>query len=314
VTCNATINSTGIDDASPGKCACESPMTFIDGKCSCGKTSVYVGEAGAFVCVNCINATIYLKNKKNDSECNCVSTALKWNTTLGICNCPDNKVPYGKAPGVKCAVCKGANIVTNTLNETDANICNCPSTSFAFSITSAGVPSCDCIEKNSIVTLAQECLVCPSVIAEGGLGVVLAAHECKCTNTFIWKWADNACAKCSADDNAKPSGGNGVACVCKDTFIWDVVTQSCIEPCSANDATCLDCATIANSNGGSAVLTSSQALKTRIAVAGANNIKALLTNSAIPTNFNKLSTYQCVCADTFLWDPVHFKCVSQTLN
>lgn len=314
ITCDATINSEGIDTDNPGKCKCLTGLSFIDGKCSCGKTSAFItDDAGAITCINCNNSASFLKNRKNEKECNCVSSSLKWDATKGVCTCPDSKVPYGKASSLKCATCKGPNVV-GTLLESDPSKCTCPTELFTYSISTAGVPSCTCIAKNSIVTFAQECLVCPAVVAEGGLGVIATAHECKCTNTFYWSWGENICKKCSEDLNAKTTGGNNVACVCKTGFVWDVVTQACIEPCAAKDATCLACSGLANSDGADAVLASTKAASTRINVAGADAIKALLVNSAVPTNFAFLSTYQCGCAENFLWDPVHFKCVSNTLN
>lgn len=239
---------------------------------------------------------------------------MKWNATLGICNCTDNKVPYGKGAAIKCAACKGGNII-GTLNEIDVNKCACPSTDFNFTISAAGVPSCICGLKNSIVTLAQECKECTAVIAEGGTGILATAHECKCAPTFYWAWKTNECLKCSADANAKTTGGNNVACVCVTGYVWDVITQSCVEACAANDYTCLACADIPNTDGTDAVLASSLPASSRIAVAGADTIKALLSNTAIPTNYPKLlSRFQCGCNENFLWDPVHLQCVSSTLN
>jgi len=224
---------------------------------------------------------------------------------LGICSCPDSKVPYGNARSLKCATCKGANVVGPfNLEDTDPDPskCKCPTADFTFSISTKGVPSCTCNEKNSIVTFAQECLVCTA--ADGGLGAIFTAHECKCTNSFFWSYELGACKKCSDDADAKITGGNNVACVCNTDKVWDVITQACADPCAEKDATCLVC-----EDGNPAVLASTRPASSRINVAGATNIKPLLLNTTIPTNFALLSKYQCGCADTFLWDPVHLKCV-----
>ena len=314
ITCDATINADGIDADNANKCKCLTGLTFADGKCSCGKTSAFIKDAtDVITCINCNNAASYLKNRKSDTECNCVSPALKWDATKGVCSCPDSKVPYGKTSSLKCTTCSGPNVV-GTLLETDPSKCTCPTELFTYSISNAGVPSCTCTDKNSIVSFAQECVTCAAAVAAGGIGSPLTGHECKCAITFFWSWTDNACKKCADDLNAKTTGGNNVACVCKTGFVWDVITQACIEPCAANDGTCLACAGLTNSDGKDSVLASTKSASTRIAVAGADSIKALLTNSAVPTNFAKLSVYQCGCADKFLWDPVHFKCVSATLN
>jgi hypothetical protein len=229
ITCDATVNAEGIDAENAGKCAC--PIgTFIDGRCSCGKTSAFlIDDTGAIAgCANCKDSAKYLKNRKNEKECNCVSSALKWDGIKGVCACPDSKVPYGKTSSLKCATCKGANVVGpfDPILEPDADVskCACPTADFTYSITNAGVPSCTCTAKNSIVTFAQECLVCPAVVADGGLGVILTAHECKCTNSFFWSYIGGACKKCSEDPSAKISGGNNVACACLTGFVWDVVT------------------------------------------------------------------------------------------
>jgi len=243
---------------------------------------------------------------------------LKWDGIKGVCACPDSKVPYGKTSSLKCATCKGANVVgpVDLVADPEADVskCACPTADFTYSISTKGVPSCTCTAKNSIVTFAQECLVCPAVVAEGGLGVIFAAHECKCTNSFFWSYTDSACKKCSEDPSAKISGGNNVACVCNAGSVWDVITQTCVTPCDTNDAACLPCASITNSDGTDAVLASTKPASSRINVSGAANIKPLLSNTAIPTNYALLSKYQCGCADTFLWDPVHLKCVPQTLD
>ena len=142
---------------------------------------------------------------------------MKWDGIKGACACPDSKVPYGNVRSLKCATCKGANVVgpvdLEEDPEADISKCACPTEDFTYSISTKGVPSCKCTANNSIVTFDQECLICPSVVADGGLGVIFTPHECKCTNTFFWSYADGACKKCS-DANAKTSNGNNVACVC----------------------------------------------------------------------------------------------------
>lgn len=197
------------------------------------------------------------------------------------------------------------------MNETNSSLCACASETLIYSISTAGVPSCLC-PVNNIVDFEQACIACPSVIADGGLGVVLTAHECKCATTFFWSSTDSACKRCSGDANAQATGGNNIACLCKTgdiRYVWDIITQACIEPCAENDATCLTC-----EDGNPAVLASTLPISTRVTVAGADAIKALLTNTAIPTNYALLSKYQCGCADGKKWDVSRLKCVPSNIN
>lgn len=229
ITCDESVNAEEVDPDDPKKCLCAEKLLFIDGRCSCGKTSAITKDIDGVIlgCVNCNNSAKYLKNRKNETTCNCISAALKWDGVNGVCACPDSKVPYGKAASLKCVTCKGANIVGpfNLEDDPEADIskCECPSELFTFSISTKGVPSCTCTEKNSIVTFTQECLQCP-VIANGGLGAIFAAHECKCANTFFWSYVSGECKKCSEVDQAKISGGNNLVCACETGLIWDVIT------------------------------------------------------------------------------------------
>ena len=306
-TFNGTALSTGVDVDKANSCLCLDGLKFIDGKCQCSKTAAYTVVADVVTCIECNNASIYTKSRKNASECICVTSTLKWNTTTGICECPYPQVPYGSKTKVKCSVCVGANVVKGTLNETNSSLCACASDSLSYKISAAGVPSCTC-DANNIVAFDQTCLPCPASIAEGGLGAVLTAHECKCATTYFWNSADSTCKKCADDPNAKVTGGNAIACVCNtvDTkYVWDVLTQACVEPCAANDATCLTC-----EDGSTAVLASSLPASSRISIGGSDTIKGLLTNTAIPTNYALLSKYQCSCAEGKKWDAARLKCVA----
>jgi hypothetical protein len=66
-----------------------------------------------------------LKNRKSPSECNCVSSNLKWNSETGACLCPNNNVPYGKGANTKCTSCIGKYITPNTISESDSLKCQC---------------------------------------------------------------------------------------------------------------------------------------------------------------------------------------------
>jgi hypothetical protein len=315
IACDEKFNGTTLTDAvdteKANSCKCVDGLTFIDGKCQCSKTAAYAIIADVITCIECNNASIYTKSRKNASECLCIASTLKWNTTTGICSCPYPQVPYGSKTKVKCAVCIGANVVNGTLNETNSSLCACASETLTFSISATGVPSCLC-GANNIVAFDQTCLACPAVIAEGGVGLVLTPHECKCAPTYFWSTSDSSCKKCSSDANSKATGGNNMACVCSTDptkYVWDVLTQACVEPCAANDATCLTC-----EDGSTAVLASSLPPSSRISIGGSDAIKALYTNTAIPTNYALLSKYQCSCAEGKKWDAARLKCVAQNIN
>ncbi len=175
-----------------------------------------------------------------------------------------------------------------------------------FSITTSGVPSCSCPEKNSIITLSSPaCTVCDS-------GSILSTFECRCGTGFFWSYSQVTCKSCSDDTNAQRTGGSRLHCACKANYIWDVVSQTCIEPCAANDYSCFSCSSDSNSDGSNAAFATSFPTLSRGIFEGGQSIKMIL--SVVGTNYAQLSKYQCVCSEGYLWDSLRLRCISALLK
>ena len=126
INCDTKINADGVDEAKFNQCKCLPNLNFENGFCDCGKTQAYILDVnGGFVCIDCNSTENYMKNRKSPSECNCISSNLKWDSTVGACLCSDNKVPYGKGSSTKCTSCSGRYITSNQISKSSLNKCKC---------------------------------------------------------------------------------------------------------------------------------------------------------------------------------------------
>lgn len=113
VTCDESINSVGKVSINSKTCTCMDPaLTFNNGICDCGANSALIIQGISTVkCVNCKDANLYVKSKKNTNECDCVSKSLIWDNVEGYCRCSDtNNIIAGKSSKMVCKPCAGSYI------------------------------------------------------------------------------------------------------------------------------------------------------------------------------------------------------------
>jgi hypothetical protein len=109
VTCDPTINSIGKDNVNSKTCSCVSPLFFINGICDCGTNLAMVTQGiDTISCINCKDASRYLKAKVSPKSCSCVSKNLDWDSVEGYCKCPNtDDIIIGSSSSISCKSCVG---------------------------------------------------------------------------------------------------------------------------------------------------------------------------------------------------------------
>ena len=229
------------------KCTCAKSLIWSDtaADCTCSDVpnQIYVNS----LCITC-DANINAKDKKSDTECNCLVSTLKWNKVA--CECKDSKsISIVSSSGtVTCESCtsdriNGVTRVTGSINE-----CKCPNnlvwdpTTLSCICTSnqlviqglAGTGKCVCAGATIQPYNEKPCITCES-------GLTLTSHECRCTSPKIWNNYYSTCIDPPASCAVNPT--SRLSCKCASPLVFDVVTKKCTAKCTGS-ALCLDCTQI----------------------------------------------------------------------
>lgn len=206
--CNATIYSTGKDKID--SCICSPPLVWnsVNRTCDCGINNVVkVTTTETGVVYSCSACTVenYATARVSVIVCSCLSTAMQWNSTLGLCECRQaNSVLFTSGGNYSCVACNSNILAVSKLGVTS---CNCPNADFVWR-DSVG---CVCKDPNTIVTGSganSKCVVCDISIYANGIS---NTTTCKCLGSL--QWINGSC------------GCNATSFISK--------TYTCI-PCAAN--------------------------------------------------------------------------------
>lgn len=85
---------------------------------------------------------------------------MLWDSSIGVCRCPEGKFPFGTGATLKCIECSGRYVQPGVLDPTNASLCACIQENMVFKVSKTGVPSCRCPGSNSIFDFDLNCLEC----------------------------------------------------------------------------------------------------------------------------------------------------------
>ena len=83
-----------------------------------------------------------------------------WDSSIGVCRCPEGKFPFGTGQNLKCIDCAGRYVQPGVLDPANASLCACIQDNMVFKVSKTGVPSCRCPGSNSIFDYQLNCLEC----------------------------------------------------------------------------------------------------------------------------------------------------------
>lgn len=121
VTCNITIYSSSKNDSYSCNCLGSLKWNPANNECDCISDAIYT-PSGSYACRKC-DLNVNSLGLLNPTTCTCLSSALKWNSTTGFCNCTAaNSVIFNVNSVYTCVVCNASIFAVSVL---DVFTCNC---------------------------------------------------------------------------------------------------------------------------------------------------------------------------------------------
>lgn len=158
------------------KCTCPNSLIWSDTltDCVCPDPTIQIYSQNT--CITC-DATINAKDKKDATECNCLTSTLKWNKVVAACECSvANSIPIVSGGKVNCELCKSERIKGLLRVKGSIDQCTCPNNLVWDPITL----SCICSSSHLTIT-----------------AIILGnTFKCICGATSIQPYNDKPCITC----------------------------------------------------------------------------------------------------------------------
>jgi len=336
VACNVTSFSNGKNDSF--SCICLGILTWNPTKkqCDCGADAIYT-PSGSYACRTC---DLYANSLGllNSTSCSCLSSALKWNSTTGLCNCTvANSVIFNVNSVYTCVVC---NVSIFALSKLDVFTCNCM-TGYVWTANTG----CSCPDNTYALVgtgANAKCVKCDNTIYSDGRNVN-SINSCHCLDSLTWQATGTCgcnstsvivfindiytCVACTASINAK-NKSTVLTCNClSSSLIWksDLGICDCLDTTNyiisgtATAPTCLICDSKIYASGRETTTTCkcvsdalAWRLTTKVCDCGDNYAFSLLDNVYTCVNCknslinakDKKNSSTCNCINTTLeWKP-----------